>query len=258
MRNFWAILTKEIRSYFVSPVGYAVAVAFLIFWGFMFRNILMEFNQICMTYMRQPTYGRMVNLNPNEFVLLPFFGLMNFTALWMVPILTMRLYAEERKSGTVELLMTSPITTIQTLLGKFFACFAFYGLVVLLSLVYSVILEIYGEPDWGPILSAYAGALLVGAALISIGIFASSLTENQIIAVALSVASVLILWLIHWPANFAGPLLGGLLKYLSITEHLADFQRGVIDTKDVIFYLSFSVFGLFLTATIIESRRWRE
>ena len=260
MRNFFAIYSKEMRSYFVSPVAYVIAGVFLFLSGYLFRNILMQFNLWCLQFSQRSQMmgaGGMPNLNLNEMVVTQFFAVMDFIWLLIVPMLTMRLFAEEKKSGTIELLMTSPISTVQMLLGKYFACLSLYVLIVALTSIYCIILEVYGSPDWGPILTAYLGYLLLGGAFISVGILASALTENQIVAVLLSFGMLLMLWLIDWSASFAGPTAAKLLHYLSFIEHLQDFQRGVIDTKDVIFYLSFIFFSLFLTTRALESRRWR-
>ena len=199
----------------------------------------------------------MPTLNLNEMVVTQFFGVMDFIWLLIVPMLTMRLMAEEKKNGTIELLMTSPITTPQILLGKFFACFTLYLIIVAFTLVYFIILQLYGEPDWGPIATAYLGYMLLGGTFISIGLLASSLTENQVVAVLVSFGILLLLWLIDWSAAFAGPVAAKLLQYVSIIQHLKDFQRGVIDSKDVVFYLSLIFFCLFVTTRIVESRRWR-
>ena len=219
MRNFAAIYSKEMRSYFVSPVAYVIAGVFLFLSGYLFRNILMQFNLWCLQFGQraQQMGGQMPVLNLNEMVVTQFFAVMDFIWLLVIPMLTMRLFAEEKKNGTIELLMTSPIRTVEVMLGKFFACFSLYSIIVGLTLVYFVILEAYGSPDWGPIFTGYMGYLFLGATFISAKI----------------------------------------LHYLSFIEHLEDFQRGVIDSKDVIFYLSFTFFCLFLTTRVIESRTWR-
>ena len=259
MRNFIAVYTKEMRSYFVSPVAYVIAGVFLFLSGYLFRNILMQFNFWCLQFSQQQGMAGMgmPTLNLNEMVVTQFFAVMDFIWLMVVPMLTMRLIAEEKKSGTIELLMTSPISTVEIILGKFFACFSLYTIIVALTLVFCAILEIYGDPDWGPIFTAYLGYMLLGGTFIGVGLLASSLTENQIVAVLLSFGLLLLLWLIDWSASFAGPTAAKILEYVSIIQHLRDFQRGVIDTKDVIFYLSFIFFSLFLTSRIIESQRWR-
>ena len=259
MRNFCAIYMKELRSYFVSPVAYVIAGVFLFLSGYLFRNILMQFNFWCLQFSQRQQFmqGAMPSLNLNEMVVTQFFAVMDFIWLLVVPMLTMRLFAEEKKSGTIELLMTSPVSTVQVLLGKFFAALTLYTIIVALTLVFCVILEVYGDPDWGPIGSAYLGYLLLGGTFVAVGVLASSLTENQIVAVLLSFGALLLLWLIDWSASFAGPTAAKLLSYLSIIQHLQDFQRGVIDTADVLFYLSFIFFCLFLTTRVLESRRWR-
>jgi len=259
MRNFLAVYTKELRSYFVSPVAYVIAGVFLFLSGYLFRNILMQFNYWCLQFSQRAQYmqGQMPNLNLNEMVVTQFFGVMDFIWLLVVPMLTMRLFAEEKKSGTIELLMTSPVSTVQVLLGKFFACLTLYSAIVALTLVYCLILEAYGDPDWGPIWAAYLGYLLLGGTFIGVGVLASAITENQIVAVLLSFGALLLLWLIDWSASFAGPTAAKILSSISIIEHLTDFQHGVIDTKDVIFYLSFIFFSLFVTTRVLESRRWR-
>lgn len=259
MGNFLAVYSKEMRSYFVSPVAYVIAGVFLFLSGYLFRSILMQFNLICLQLGQraQQMGGGMPALNLNEMVVTQFFAVMDFIWLLIVPMLTMRLYAEEKKTGTIELLMTSPISSVQVLLGKFFACFSLYAIIVGLTMVYFFILEAYGSPDWGPIFSGYLGYLFLGATFISVGILASALTENQIVAVLLSFGILLMFWLIDWSASFAGPTAAKILQYVSFIEHLEDFQRGVIDSRDVVFYLSFTFFCLFLTTRVIESRRWR-
>ena len=260
MRNFLAVYTKEMRSYFVSPVAYVIAGVFLFLSGYLFRNILMQFNLWCLQFSQRAQFmsgAGMPQLNLNEMVVTQFFAVMDFIWLMVVPMLTMRLFAEEKKTGTIELLMTSPISTVQILLGKFFACFTLYTIIIALTLVYCGILEMYGDPDWGPIWSAYLGYLLLGGTFIGIGILASSLTENQIVAVLLAFGVLLLLWLIDWSASFAGPTAAKILHAVSIIDHLQDFQRGVVDTTDVVFYLSFIFFSLFATSRVIESRRWR-
>ncbi len=259
MRNFLAIYTKEMRSYFVSPVAYVIAGVFLFLTGYLFRNILMQFNYYCLQFSQRQQFmqGGMPNLNLNEMVVTQFFAVMDFIWLMVVPMLTMRLFSEEKKSGTIELLMTSPVSPTQVLLGKFFAALSLYTAIVALTLVYCLILEAYGDPDWGPIWSAYLGYLLLGGTFIGVGVLASSLTENQIVAVLLAFGALLLLWLIDWSASFAGPTAAKILSYMSIIQHLQDFQRGVIDTGDVVFYLSFTFFTLFLTTRVLESRRWR-
>lgn len=256
MRNFAAIYGKEMRSYFSSPVAYVMAGVWLLFSGYMFRNILMEFNRVCLTYNQNPMRAGALNLN--DWVVTNFFGFKFFVWMIVVPFLTMRLYAEEKKTGTIELLITSPVTTLQTLTAKFAACLTLYAAVEAVGFAHILLANAYGSLDWGPVLSAYAAVLLMGGAFVAVGVLASALTENQIIAGVVAFFLLITLWLIDWSASFAGPTFGAILSYLSVLEHMRDFQRGVIDTGNVVFFLSLIAFGLFMTHTVLESRRWRQ
>jgi ABC-2 type transport system permease protein len=201
--------------------------------------------------------GQLPPLNINDFVVMNFFGVRYFIWLIVMPMLTMRLLAEEKKLGTMELLMTSPITTAETILGKFFACLTLYAVIEVLGLTYLLLLAKYSSPDWGPIFTAYASVLLMGAIFTAVGMVASAITENQIIAVVISLCTLLLFWLIDWAASSAGPITAQILRGISIIEHMKDSMRGLLDTKDVIFFLSFTAFSLFLTHRIVESQRWR-
>ena len=258
MRNIAAIFQKEIKTYFTSPIAYVLAAVFLVITGYFFYGMTVTFSNECLYYMQYASrYGGMPPLNLNQQVIRGMFGLISFISLFMIPMLTMRLYAEEKKSGTMELLMTSPLRITETLLGKFFACFVLYAIIIGLTVLYQVILGAYGHPDWGPVFSGYLGALLMGAAFIAVGIFASSLTESQIIAVVLGFGALLLFWVIGSAAIFTRPGAGKIFSYLSILTHMLPFQKGVIDTKDIIFFLGFVIFFLFVTVKVVESQRWR-
>ena len=243
------------EAYFVSPIAYAVMTVFLLLSGFFFYNILSFFNLQCLQYSQYPYM--LDQLNVNEMVIRPLFHNMAIIILLITPLLTMRLFAEEKRSGTIELLMTSPVTHWHVTLGKFGACFLVYTLMVGMTFLYTVILLMYGEPDLGPILGGYLGILLMGAAFISVGLLASSFTENQIVAAVVSFGALLLFYMIGWLSSFVGSTMGKILSSLSIIEHLDDFVKGVIDTKDIIFYLSFVLFGIFLTVRSVESSTWR-
>ncbi|MFQ6091101.1 MAG: ABC transporter permease [bacterium] len=255
MRKSLAVLEKELEAYFVSPIAYAVITVFLLLSGFFFYNILSYFNLQCLQYSQYP-YG-LGQLNLNEMVIRPLFHNMAIIVLLIMPLLTMRLFAEERRSGTIELLMTSPLTHWQVTLGKFGACLIVYALMLGMTFLYTVVLMMSGEPDLGPILSGYLGLLLMGAAFISVGLLASSFTENQIVAAVICFGALLLFYMIGWMSSFVGLTLGRVLSYLSIVEHLDDFIKGVIDTKDIVFYLSFALLGIFLTVRSVESSTWR-
>lgn len=256
MGNILSIFGKEMRSYFGSPVAYVMAGVFLLFTGFVFRNQVLEFHDMSV-FLKFAEYEEKSRLNVNEVVVESFFEFQTFVWMIVIPMLTMRLYAEEKRGGTYELLMTSPITSGQILMGKFFACYVLYILIETLALGYLGILSIYARIDWGPVFSGALGVLLQGGAFISVGILASSLTENQIIAAVLSFFMLILLWIIDWAARFADGLLFVVLKFLSLVEHTRDMIEGVVDTHDIVFFLSVTVFFLFVTHHVLESRRWR-
>jgi ABC-2 type transport system permease protein len=174
-----------------------------------------------------------------------------------MPAITMRTYAEERRSGTIELLLTSPVSDMQIILGKFLGALALYVAMLSVTVLYVLLLFWYGNPEWRPIVAGYLGLLLMGGCFLSVGLLVSSLTKNQIVSAIGTFAVFLFLWMINWNVDSSGPTTREILNYLSITEHFGDFARGIIDTKHVIYYLSFITFGLFLTAKSVDSERWR-
>jgi ABC-2 type transport system permease protein len=177
--------------------------------------------------------------------------------LFIMPMITMRTYSEEKRSGTIELLLTSPLTDVEIVFGKFFGALGLYLAMLLTTLLYIGILFIYGNPEWRPLVAAYLGLLLMGGAFVSLGLFISSTTNNQIVAGVVTFVVFLLLWIIGWFADSAGPTIGPITSYLSITEHFDDFAKGIIDTKHVIYYLSLITFGLFLTSKSVDTERWR-
>lgn len=236
MRNTLIIAGKETRTYFSSPMAYVVMVVFLGISGFFFASNLI--------YTQEATVRGF--LLPGSFVL-----------MLLCPILTMRLLAEEQKMGTLELLLTAPVRDSEVVLGKFLASLAMLGTMVGLTLYYPLLLFLFGAPDPGPVLSGYLGFLLVGAALLSIGLLASSLTSNQIVAAILALGLSILLWLIGGAAGMVGGLPAQILVYLSLPSHFGDFSWGIVDTKDVIYYLSVSAVFLFMAIRSLETRRWR-
>jgi ABC-2 type transport system permease protein len=177
--------------------------------------------------------------------------------LFVMPMITMRTYSEEKRSGTIELLLTSPVTDLEIILGKFFGAMGLYAAMLGVTLLYISMLFFLGNPEWRPIVAGYLGLLLMGGCFISVGLLVSSLTKNQIVAGVATFAVFLFLWVINWIGENAGPTTREIVNYLSITQHFDDFTRGVIDTKHLVYYLSFITFGLFLTAKSVDSERWR-
>lgn len=251
MKNIWALIKKEFKAYFTSPIAYVVLTVFLILSGYFFFGLTAAFNIQSMHYARYQG-GPGTELNLNEMVMRPLFYNMSIILLLMIPMFTMRMFAEEKKEGTLELLLTSPLTHTQLILGKFFAGLAVFLLMIGLTGFLPGILFVFGTPDPGPILTGYMGILLMGAAYISVGCMASSLTENQIISAVITFGVLLFLWVIGWAKHFLGPELGGVLAYLSIIEHFNDFAKGIIDTKHIIYYLTIIFFNLFLTRESID------
>ncbi len=259
MRKFLAIFQKDLKSYFISPIAYVVIAIFLVISGFIFFNLLSAFNYRLMQLLQFKTQmpGVELTINLNDWILNPLFNNLGVTLLLMIPALTMKLFSEEKKTGTFELIMTSPVTILQVVMGKFFACLSLLLIMLFLTLQYPMILYIYGNPDLGPVYTSYIGLLLLGATFISIGLFASALTENQIIAAIVSFGTLLTLWIISWLGDNVGGRWGEIISYFSFFEHVNNLIKGIFDTKDIIFYLSSTFLGLFLTFQVIESQRWK-
>lgn len=259
-RNIWAIYRKEMRSYFISPIAYIVLAFFTAIAGYFFYGLLVQFLEYSMRSMLQAQYYRMAppKVNVNEMVVRPLFLNMSILVLFMLPAITMRLFSEEKKSGTIELLLTSPITQLETILGKFFAGVSLYASMIFLTIPFLVVLFIYGDPELGPVLTGYLGILLFGASFVAIGLLISSLTENQIISAIATFGVLLMLWVIDWMAAYTDPPLSSFFSYISVIDHLESFAKGVIDSQDVIFYASVMSLGLFFTYSSMESLRWRE
>ena len=196
-------------------------------------------------------------LNVNQMLVGP--TLMNTTVimLFLFPLITMRTYSEEKRSGTIELLLTSPVTDVQIILGKFLGAMGLYLAMLAVTVLYIAILFVYGNPEWRPIVAGYIGLILMGGCFISVGLLISSLTRNQIIAGVVTFAVFLMLWVINWIGSFLGPTGQAIVTHLSLTDHFDDFTRGVLDTTHLIYYVSFISLGLYLTAKSVDSERWR-
>ena len=253
MSNILAIAHKEVKSYFSSPIAYIAIGLWALLYGYFFFAILSFFVR---QSMQMNQFGPQA-LNLNQQLIRPLLQNVTILILFLMPMVTMRTYSEEKRSGTIELLLTSPVTDFQIVLGKFFGAMALYAVMLAVTLFHIGVLFIYGSPEWKPILTSYIGLLLLGGCFVAIGLFVSSLTKNQMVAGVGTFVVLLLLWIINWMADSAGPWLGEIMRYLSITEHFDDFGKGVIDTKHLVFYLSVIVFGLFLTLKSVDSERWR-
>lgn len=238
MRNVIAIGKKEFSSYFNSPIAYVFITAFLVVVNWLYFKLLFVNGQATMR---------------------PFFGLLPWMFLLLVPAITMRLWAEEKKLGTIEVLMTLPVSDFDVVLGKYLGSFAFLFVTILLTGVIPITLGIIGDPDTGPILGGYIAAFFLGGAYLAIGLYFSSLTENQIVAFILSAIFCTLLLLIGQDfAVFNLPsFLIPLVKYLGLANHFDSISRGVVDSRDILFYLSVIVFFLFMNIRALESRKWK-
>ena len=242
MKNTPTIAAKEIYTYFVSPIAYFVLVIFSGLSGFFFYAILQR------AIVRQ-------ELSPAVIQVL-FRNYISVTLLFFAPAVTMRLFAEEKRSGTIELLRTSPVKDIEIVLGKFCASLILYLTMLATTLFYPFLILPFGKVDIGQMVSTYIGMILLGSAFLSFGLMISSMTQNQIVSALTSFGVLLLFWIISSFADRTGSL-NRFFKYLSLTEHLNDFTRGVIVIKDIIYYSSFTLICIFLTIKSIESEKWK-
>ncbi len=258
MRNIWSLFKKELVSFFSSPIAYMLISVYLVLSGYFFYVSFTRFASFIMMLASNPEYaGELVKYNVTDHVLRPLAYNIAIVVLLLIPLLTMRVYSEENKMGTMELLLTSPITYTEIVAGKFLACVFVYGVMMIFTSIYLVIMSVYCEIEAGPIFTAYLGLFLLGMAFLAVGNFTSTLTKNQVVAAVLGFGLLLLFWVIGWSAANNESIFAGLLKGVSITDHFESFAKGVLESKDVIYYLSFAFVGLFLTRLSLESTKWR-
>ena len=239
MRTVHAVAWKEIQIYFSSPTAYIVAMIFLALASFFFvRDLSSPFPQASMS---------------------SFFQGATIILILLAPTLTMRLLAEEQKLGTIELLLTSPVRDWEIVVGKYLASLVFLLGTVVPTVYFVILLVIFADPDPGPIFSGYLGLALYGAAALSIGLLASTLTNNQIVAAVVAMGILLLLFFADFAAGIFEPsgLAATIINEIGLRSHFDDFEKGVIDTKDIAYYLLLTVFSIFVTIRALESRRWR-
>jgi ABC-2 type transport system permease protein len=254
MRNIWTICRKEMGSYFVSPIAYLLLTMFGLIFGFFFWNALSYF---VIEGMEMQLRGEALPMNLNEQIIRPLLSNVSVVGLFFIPMISMRLFAEEKRSGTIELLATSPVRDVEIILGKWLAAIALYACLLLFTAFNFGFLFLYGKPDWKPLAVGYLGLLLQGGLLLALGTFISTLTKNQIIAGAATFGICLLLWVLEWVSGYESATWATVLAYLSVITHFDSFARGVIDSKDLVFYLSGIFLGLFATSRSMESLRWR-
>jgi ABC-2 type transport system permease protein len=240
VQNIFVIAKRELNAYFVSPIAYVAIAVYLVISGFIFWLDVGGMAQ----------FGAPPSLQ-NQFSTMVF--------LWLIfaPPLTMRLLAEEQRMGTLEILLTSPVRDWEVVLGKFFASVAVLLLSIVISLMYALVLKVYGNPDLGPMAAGYLGLLLTGGALMSIGILASAMSQNQVVAAVLAFVANLVLWIISAAGQSASGSVTQVLNQMGFFEHTLNFWRGIIDTNDIVYFLSLTALALFAATRVLEARRWR-
>jgi ABC-2 type transport system permease protein len=255
MKNVLLICRKELKSYFASPIAYLLMAFFGLVFGATFYSASKEmvraaFQSQMMGQMPQP-------MNVNEWIVRPLLGFASTITLFLLPMISMRLIAEEKRTGTIELLLTSPVTDIEIILGKWLGAVVLYLCVLAMSMINIAMLFIWSKPDWKPLLVGYLGLLLQGACILAIGTFISTVCKNQIVAGGVTFFVCLLLWLMSWyTANEPNWFLQG-LNYMAIVTHMENFQKGLISSKDVIFYCSMIFLALFMTHRAMDALRWR-
>ena len=254
MKNVLLMCQKELKSYFASPIAYAVLALFGLIFGFGFYTATRDF--VRFSFQSQMMGGGQP-MSVNEQIIRPLLGFASTVALFLIPMITMRLFAEEKRSGTIELLLTSPVTDTQIILGKWLGAMLLYLCVLAMSMINIAMLFAWGKPDLKPVLVAYLGLALQGGCLLAIGTFISTTTRNQIVAGGVTFFTCLLLWLLSWFTAYDSTAPAQVVNYLSIVTHFENFGKGVLDLKDVVFYISFIFFALFATSRSMESLRWR-
>ena len=254
MSQILLICRKELKGYFASPIAYLLMAFFGLIFGFGTFTATRDFVRFSFQMQMQGGGGPM---NINEQIIGPLLNFGSTITLFLVPMITMRVFAEEKKSGTIELLLTSPVTDNQIILGKWLGAMLLYVCILAMSMLNVALLFAWGRPDIKPVLVAYLGLLLQGGCLLAIGEFISTLTRNQIIAGGVTFFVCLLLGLLNWATSFDTTGWASVVNYLSIVTHFDNFSKGVIETKDLIFYVSMIFFALFSTSRSMESLRWR-
>jgi ABC-2 type transport system permease protein len=259
-----AIAGRELKSLFTSPVAYAVLVLFAVLAGFFFLSAVLQFLDVVIRYQSFQLGDQLEQLNLNDHVIAPFLHVMSVVLLFLVPGITMGLFAAEKANGTQELLLTSPITIWELVIGKFLAAALFVGLLVLLLALYPALLFAYGDPEVGKTAAGLGGLLLVGLAYAAIGAFASSVTRSQLIAFFLSFVLLLVLWMLGFLADLgaaggavSNEVVTGALRWMSTAEHFESMVMGLLDTKDVAYFAAVVTAFLVLAKAAVESVRWR-
>ena len=253
MRGAFVIAQKEIRQIFSSPIAYVALAMFFLIEGYLFFSLVGVYSLQVLQLQGTPP----PDFNPTRLIFTPLYQDTTFVLLLLVPVLTMRLVAEEDRAHTMELLATSPVTATAIVLGKYLAVGALFLVLLAISAYMPLSLALIGRLDWGLLAATYLGLVLLGGAFLAIGLFASTLNENQIVSAAIGFALLLLFWILGFAQQTASAGVQPILQALSFATHFSNLSGGVIDTQDVVFFLSLAGFFLFLGVLALESRKWR-
>ena len=243
--KFLCVFKKELRLYFGSFIAYSLITAFLILTGYFFYTDMIFYD----------LFGDFMDITSSLWNY--YFLDLRFITMLILPLLTMRLFAEEKKLGTIELLWTYPLKDRHIILGKFLACFFIFFLMIFLTLAYPLLLSAVYQFAWGPPLAGYVGTILLGATFIACGMFISSLTENQVVSAMSTYGILVFFWFLTWNEEAIGTQVIGVMSQFSLFDRFQDFAKGVINSKDIVFFLLMTFFFLYLTSQSLESRKWR-
>ena len=254
MNSVLTICRKELKSYFASPIAYLLMTMFAVLFGFFFWNAVGYFVTMSL---QASMMGRSMPMDVNEMIVRPLVMNMSVIGLFLIPLISMRLFAEEKRSGTIELLLTSPVRDIEIIVGKWLAALILYSCLLGIAGLNLMFLFVYGSPDWKPLLVSMLGLLLQAGGLLAIGAFISTTTRNQIIAGAVTFCVCLLLWVFEWVAGYETTTWASVMGYMSVVRHFEPFSKGVVEIKDGVYFASVIFLGLFLTSRSLESLRWR-
>lgn len=258
MNSVLVVCKRELSSFFFSPIAYVVLGVWSLFMGGFFSSAFAQYGMISMQLSRNPQLAAQYNITPTSWILSQqVFASVSVTLLFITPLLTMKLFSEEKKQGTMEMLLTYPIKDTQILLGKFFSVVCIYLLMLSVLLIYPVLLSTFVRVEWSVIASSFLGIFLMGCSFLSVGLLASSWTSNQIIAAMSAFMILLLSFIVEFLSASAPAMISAVLRQMSIGLHLKNFVSGIIDTRDIVFFLSLIFVCLFLSLRSLESHRWR-
>lgn len=250
MRSFWILARREFTAYWTSPIAYVVLAMFLVLCGFFFFAETSQF----LSWM-QRSGGRGVDVNQQ--LIRGYLSTVSVIVLFLLPLVTMRLLAEERRQGTLEVLLTTPAPEASLVLGKFAAALGLYVVMLLVPMAHVALLFLFGRPEWGPVATGFLGLFLTGGVYLAVGIFFSSVTQNQVVAAVTAFTAFLVLWLCQLLGTVSSGRVAEVLAYVSLAGHFDNFGRGVLDTSDVVFYLSWIAAGLYGSVESVRAARWK-